>query len=73
MMVELKKSKLVQIGCLIMILSIGTNIILQKMGIAGAVLDLFRLCFFAGLICCIIGWVKNRKLKKQAKNNELNL
>jgi len=70
---EVKKSKLAAIGCLVMILSIGINIILQKSGIAGAVLDLFRLCFFAGLICCIVGWVRNRKLQKQAKSNELNL
>ena len=39
MMVEIKKSKLVQVGYLIMILSISTNIILQKIGIVGAILD----------------------------------
>ncbi len=67
---EAKKSKLVAIGCLVMILSIGINIILQKSGIAGAVLDLFRLCFFAGLICCIIGWVRNHKLKKESQKQQ---
>jgi len=68
---EVKKSKLVAVGCLIMILSIGINILLRKTGTGGAILDLFRLGFFAGLICCIIGWLRNRKLKKQANNSEL--
>ena len=27
--------------------------------------DLFRLCFFIGVICAIIGGLRNRKMKKQ--------
>jgi hypothetical protein len=31
--------------------------------------DVFRLCFFAGIACLLVGWLRNRKLKREAERN----
>jgi hypothetical protein len=69
------KSKLVPIGIILILLGLflprQLANIAQPMD-ASAIrsilfisTDLFRLCFFVGLICAIIGALRNRKLKKQ--------
>ena len=34
--------------------------------------DGLSLCFFAGLICALIGWLRNRRAQRNAKNIENN-
>lgn len=75
-----KKSKLVKIGGVLILIGLflprQIDNIAQSMdtGILRAELffstDLFRLCFFVGIICFIIGLLRNRKMKKQHISQE---
>lgn len=70
-----KKSKLVKIGGILILIGLflprQIDNIAQSMdkGLLMVALflftDLFRLCFFVGVTCSIIGLLRNRKMKRE--------
>jgi len=75
-----KKPALVPIGILLMLLSAFVARQLSQAAdsmppgtlrtVSFFATDFFRLCFFAGLGCAIIGVRRNRKLKQQSSKSE---
>jgi hypothetical protein len=73
-----KKSNLVPVGVLLILLGIMVPRPLthaaQSMeigtlrSVSFIATDLFRLCFFVGIVCAIVGSLRNRKLKKDIPN-----
>jgi hypothetical protein len=71
-----KKSKLVPVGILLILLGLLLPRLIANMAqvmtdsavksLLFILTDTFRLCFFIGLICSIIGGLRNRKIKKQS-------
>ena len=77
------KSKLLPIGILLMVVGLfGRNpmtaavMSMQPSELRGILFvlatDGLSLCFFAGLICALIGWLRNRRAQRNAKNIENN-
>ena len=72
---KMQKSKLVPVGIFLIILGIGLPRLIANIAqpmdesalrsLLFISTDLFRLCFFIGIICSIIGGLRNRKMKKQ--------
>jgi hypothetical protein len=75
------KSKLLPIGILLMVVGLfGRNpmtaavMSMQPIELRGILFvlatDGLSLCFFAGLICALLGWLRNRRAQRIAKNLE---
>ncbi|HEX8616824.1 MAG TPA: hypothetical protein VF911_04470 [Thermoanaerobaculia bacterium] len=60
-----QKSKLPQIGCLLMliggVLPVAIGKYIAVTGGAAILLDVVRLAFLAGVILLLIGWLRNRR------------
>jgi len=76
-----KKSALVPIGIILILLAIVAPRPLMRAAqsmqpgtlrsVCFIATDLFRLCFFAGIGCAIIGALRNRKLKQKRLKTEV--
>jgi hypothetical protein len=67
-----RKSKLVLIGILLILLAIFMpNVLIRTVApspltlLWALLIDGLRLCFFIGIACVAIGWLRNRKLKSK--------
>jgi hypothetical protein len=79
----IQKSQLLPLGILLMVVGLlGRNpmaaavMSMQPSELRGILFvlatDGLSLCFFAGLICALIGWLRNRRAQRNAKNIENN-
>jgi len=80
----IQKSKLLPAGILLMVVGLlGRNPItaavmsMQPSELRGILFvlatDGLTLCFFAGLICALIGWLRNKRAQRNAKNVETDV
>jgi len=67
-----KKSKLVKIGILLILAAVLVPMLLRKVlpsiepsSLPEILIDLFRLSFFVGVGCVVIGSLRNRKARKR--------
>jgi hypothetical protein len=61
-------SKLVPVGILLMLMGFGSGFVARAIGPTNSfpvalLVDGLRLCFWAGLICLILGALRNRRAK----------
>ena len=77
----IQKSQLLPLGILLMVVGLlGRNpmaaavMSMQPSELRGILFvlatDGLSLCFFAGLICALLGWLRNRRAQRIAKNLE---
>jgi hypothetical protein len=77
---KIAKSKLLPVGILLMVFGLlGRNPIaaavmsMQPSELRGVLFllatDGLSLCFFAGLICALLGWFRNKRAQRNAKNS----
>ncbi len=72
---QIQKTRFLSIGIIVMIVSLVLPTIFARIAVPMeggwlryvlmSSIDIFRICFFVGLVCAIIGVVKRRKLKQQ--------